>query len=455
MAEKQPDQQTLSRGLKDRHVQLIALGGAIGTGLFLGSGKSIHVAGPSILLAYLITGIMCFLLMRALGELLLADLHYNSFVDAIRDYLGSRAAFITGWTYWLCWVAIAMAEITAIGMYVQLWLPNCPQWVPGLITLAVLLCVNLITVGAFGEVESWFALIKIFAILLLIAIGIGMMLVRFKSPNGIVTSPSNLISHGGFFATGLDGFLKSFQMVIFSFAGIEMVGMTAAETANPRKVIPKAINDIPVRILLFYIGALFVIMSIYPWNRLDPNSSPFVMVFKDIGISSAASIINFVVLTAAASSCNSALYTTGRMLAELTSTSRRPSIRKISHISKNSVPATAIVISALLMGMSSLLNYLIPSEVFTLVSSVATTSFLFIWGTIVLAHLRYRKVHPEGSGFKMPGTPVTDWMVLIFLFAVGVILMFSADTRIALIIAVVWLAFMTVLSMTFKEYKYN
>lgn len=161
MAEKQPDQQTLSRGLKDRHVQLIALGGAIGTGLFLGSGKSIHVAGPSILLAYLITGIMCFLLMRALGELLLADLHYNSFVDAIRDYLGSRAAFITGWTYWLCWVAIAMAEITAIGMYVQLWLPNCPQWVPGLITLAVLLCVNLITVGAFGEVESWFALIKI------------------------------------------------------------------------------------------------------------------------------------------------------------------------------------------------------------------------------------------------------------------------------------------------------
>jgi len=234
-----------------------------------------------------------------------------------------------------------------------------------------------------------------------------------------------------------------------------MVGMTAAETANPRKVIPKAINDIPVRILLFYIGALFVIMSIYPWNRLDPNSSPFVMVFKDIGISSAASIINFVVLTAAASSCNSALYTTGRMLAELTSTSRRPSIRKISRISKNSVPATAIVISALLMGMSSLLNYLIPSEVFTLVSSVATTSFLFIWGTIVLAHLRYRKLHPEGSGFKMPGTPVTDWMVLIFLFAVGVILMFSPDTRIALIIALVWLAFMTVLSMTFKEYKYN
>ena len=179
------------------------------------------------------------------------------------------------------------------------------------------------------------------------------------------------------------------------------------------------------------------------------------MVFKDIGISSAASIINFVVLTAAASSCNSALYTTGRMLAELTATSRRPSIRKISRISKNSVPATAIVISALLMGLSSLLNYLIPSEVFTLVSSVATTSFLFIWGTIVAAHLRYRKLHPEGSGFKMPGTPVTDWMVLIFLFAVGVILMFSADTRIALIIAVVWLAFMTVLSMTFKEYKYN
>lgn len=455
MADKQPDQQELSRGLKDRHVQLIALGGAIGTGLFLGSGKSIHVAGPSILLAYLITGIMCFLLMRALGELLLSDLHYSSFVEAIRDYLGNRAAFITGWTYWLSWVVIAMAEVTAIGTYIQLWLPNCPQWVPGLIALVVLLCVNLITVGAFGEVESWFAIIKIVAIIILILIGVGMMLFRFKSPNGVVASPSNLLSHGGFFAQGIGGFLKSFQMVIFSFVGIEMVGMTAAETRDPQKTIPKAINDIPVRILLFYVGALFVIMCIYPWNLLNPNESPFVMVFKDIGIPAAASVINFVVLTAAASSCNSALYTTGRMLAELTSTSRRPTIRKISKISKNSVPAVAIVLSAILMAFSSLLNYLIPSQVFTLVSSVATTNFLFIWGAIVAAHLRYRKLHPQGDAFRMPGAPVTDWLVLIFFAIVAIILMWSADTRAALIISVIWLVILTALSMTFKQQRYE
>ena len=195
----------MKRSLKSRHIQLMALGGTIGTGLFLGSGQAIHSAGPAILLAYIITGIICFWIMRALGELLMSDLNYRSFVDAIRVYLGPRVSFITGWAYWACWIALAMAEITAIGMYFQLWLPNVPQWIPGLLTLIVLLCINLITVSAFGELQFWFALIKILAIALLVLVGVGMMLVSFKSTSGYVASPENLFNNGGFFAAGAKG----------------------------------------------------------------------------------------------------------------------------------------------------------------------------------------------------------------------------------------------------------
>ncbi|MEC0790030.1 amino acid permease, partial [Bacillus haynesii] len=236
-------EQKLSRGLKNRHIQLIAIGGAIGTGLFLGSGKSIHFAGPSILFAYLITGIICFFIMRSLGELLLSNLEYHSFVDFVRDYLGDMAAFITGWTYWFCWISLAMADLTAVGLYTQYWLPDVPQWLPGLIALIILLIMNLATVKLFGELEFWFALIKVIAILALIVIGLFMIFKGFPTHSGTAAF-HNLWSHGGMFPNGLHGFLLSFQMVVFAFVGIELVGLTAGETKDPEKVIPKAINNI-------------------------------------------------------------------------------------------------------------------------------------------------------------------------------------------------------------------
>ncbi|HJA46379.1 MAG TPA: amino acid permease [Candidatus Limosilactobacillus excrementigallinarum] len=444
------DSNELQRGLTNRHVQMIALGGAIGTGLFLGSGESIHFAGPSIILGYLITGLICFWMMRAMGEMMMTNVHYHSFVDLIHKYWGHRAGFVIGWAYWASWIAIAMAELTAIGVYIKLWLPGLPQWVPGLITIAILLCINLITVKAFGEVEFWFALIKIVAIIALILIGIGLMIFRYHTSAGVAT-PANLVSHGGFFPTGWSGVLKSLPMVVFAFAGVEMVGMTAAETQDPEEVIPRAINNIPVRILIFYIGSLAVIMSIFPWNLLNANSSPFVMVFKDIGISGAADIINFVVITAAASSCNSALYTTGRMLAELTYKSPNPKVRIISHISRFQVPTFAIVISALLITLSAALNYLVPGSVFTLISSVATTSFLFIWGAIVITHLKFRKKYPKESPFKMPFAPVSDYIVLIFFAVVAVTMTMRESTLISLIVTLVWMAILLFASRRHKE----
>lgn len=447
MAEKEQ----FTRRLKSRHIQLMALGGTIGTGLFLGSGKAINAAGPAILLAYFITGIICFGIMRALGELLLSNLHYRSFMDAIREYLGNRVSFVIGWAYWVCWLALAMAEITAIGLYFQLWLPRLPQWVPGLLTLLILLCLNLMTVSTFGELEFWFALIKIMAIVILIVVGCLLIIFQYRSVSGALATPANLISHGGFFATGFKGFMLSFQMVVFAFVGVEMVGVTAAEAENPKVVIPKAINGIPVRIMLFYLGALAVIMCIYPWNKLTPNSSPFVLVFRDIGLPGAASIVNFIVITAAASACNSSLYTTGRMLAELTAGARHPRIRQIAKLSKRSVPAIAVVISALVIGIATILNLVMPAGVFTFVSSIATTSFLFVWAAIIFAHLRYLKLHRHERHFKLPGAPLTDYLILLFLLVILIVLCLEKETLIALLLTGGWFTILTIGSLTQRQ----
>lgn len=450
MDQKANKSNQLERGLSNRHVQMIALGGAIGTGLFLASGESIHDAGPAILISYLITGIICFWMMRAMGEMMMTDVSYGSFVDLIHKYWSHQAGFVIGWAYWASWIAIAMAELTAIGIYIKLWLPGLPQWVPGLITLLILICVNLITVKAFGEVEFWFALVKILAIIVLILIGVFMMIFHFKTNAGYA-SPANLVSHGGFFPRGIQGIIISLPNVVFAFLGVEMVGMTAAETKDPHEVIPRAINNIPVRILIFYIGALGVIMCIYPWFLLHASSSPFVMVFKETGIASAADIINFVVITAAASSCNSALFTTGRMLSELTAKSKSKRVRWFSKISSHAVPSHAIMVSAALILISVLLNYFIPSAVFSLISGIATTSFLFIWGSIVIAHLKFRKQYHGKLEFKMPLYPISDYIVLVFFAIVGVTMLIKHTTMISLFADLAWFAILVILSFWHKE----
>ena len=431
------EQQELQRGLKNRHVQLISIGGAIGTGLFLGAGKTIQLAGPSILLAYLITGCVCFFIMRALGELLLSNTNNHSFLDFVAEYLGKKVAFVTGWTYWFCWVAIAMADLTAIGMYVRYWVPGVPQWLPELISLILLLGLNMVAVSLFGELEFWFALIKVVSIIAFIIVGIYMILTHYKTSAG-PASITNLWSHGGFFPTGTKGFILSFQMVTFAFTGIELVGLVAGETKNPEKVLPEAINNIPIRIILFYLGSLFVIMSIYPWNSLDANNSPFVEVFSEIGITIAASLINLVVLSAAASACNSAIYSTGRMLRSLSQEGSAP--KKFRQLTSHRVPGNALVFSTIVIFISVILNYVMPSEVFTLVSSIATTCFLFIWGILVYTHLKYRKsmLGKKEHTFKMPFYPYSNFLVFAYMIFICLVLFLGKDTRIALLLTPVW-----------------
>src|SRR5450631_480483 len=302
----------LRRALSNRHIQMIAIGGAIGTGLFMGSGKTISLAGPAVLFVYMIIGFILFFVMRAMGEILLSNLDYKSFGDFAGDILGPWAGFVTSWSYWFYWVVVGVAVVVAITAYVQVLAPGTPLFLPALLVPLLLLSLNLPSVKAFGELEFWFAIVKVVAILALIVTGAIMIGTHFTSPDGAVARLSNIWNDGGMFPHGAMGFVLGFQIAIFAFGGIELVGTAAAETKDPEKTMPRAINSIPIRVMLFYIGALTVIMAVNPWRSIDPESSPFIGMFTLAGLGIAAVAINLVVLTSAASSANSGIYSTSR-----------------------------------------------------------------------------------------------------------------------------------------------
>ena len=377
-------------------------------------------------------------MMRALGELLLSNTEYHTFIEFVQDYMGEKTAFVTGWTYWFCWISVAMADITAVGIYVKYWFPSIEAWIPSLITLIILLLMNLLTVKLFGELEFWFACIKVIAIIALIVLGLYFILTGQPTSVG-VASFSNLWSHGGWFPKGMDGFIQSFQMVVFAFAGIELVGLTAGETENPQKVIPKSINSIPVRIILFYVGALGVIMSIFPWDSVNPDRSPFVEVFLAVGIVGAASMVNFVVLTSAASACNSGVFSTSRLLYSLAKRNHAPGILEI--LTSKQVPANALFLSVLVICLVVALQYVVAEGVFVIISSVATFCFLYIWGIITICHMKFIRKRPDlaaKSIFKMPLFPFLNYLVLAFFAFVIVTLAFNPATRVALFVTPVW-----------------
>ncbi|MDX6362153.1 MAG: amino acid transporter, family, partial [Streptomyces sp.] len=309
------DGEGYQRGLGARQIQMIAIGGAIGTGLFLGAGKGISKAGPSLILAYAIAGVVIFFIMRALGELLMYRPVSGSFSEYAREFIGPFAGFVTGWTYWLFWVVTGITEVTAAATYMTYWW-DIPQWVSALVFTVILYAVNLISVKLFGELEFWFSMVKVTAIVGMILICAGILTLGF-SDAGDTASVSHLWSDGGFFPHGVGNTLMTLQMVMFAFLAVELVGVTAGESKDPKTVLPKAINTVPWRIAVFYVGALIMILSVVPWTSFQPGVSPFVEAFEKMGLAAGAGIVNFVVLTAALSSCNSGMYSTGRMLRDL------------------------------------------------------------------------------------------------------------------------------------------
>jgi len=431
----------LRRSLSNRHLQLIAIGGAIGTGLFMGSGKTISLAGPSILLVYLIIGGMLFFVMRAMGELLLSNLEYKSFIDFSTDLLGPWAGFFCGWTYWFCWIVTAIADVIAIAAYAQFWFPGLAPWIPALLCIGLLLALNLVAVKLFGELEFWFAMIKIVAICALIVTGFGLVAWGFQAPAGHVASVANLWNDGGLFPRGLGGFFAGFQIAVFAFVGIELVGTTAAETADPKRNLPKAINSIPLRILIFYVLALVAIMMVTPWRLVEASKSPFVELFMLAGIPAAASLINFVVLTSAASSANSGIFSTSRMLYGLAQEAHAP--RAFGRLSRAAVPSRGLLFSCLCLLCGATLIYLIPDLVtaFTLITTLAAVLFMFVWSLILCAYIVYRRQRPRlhaESIYRMPGGVPMCCVCLAFFAFVLVLLGLEADTREALIASPLW-----------------
>ncbi|AWI06142.1 amino acid permease [Clostridium drakei] len=430
----------LHRGLEERHIQLMALGGAIGVGLFLGSAAAIQTAGPALLLAYAGGGAILFFIMRALGEIAVEHPVAGSFSAYANEFIGPLAGYLTGWTYWFMWIVTCMAEVTAVGVYVNFWFPGIPQWLSALGAVVIMSIVNLTAVKAFGEFEFWFALIKVVTIVLMIIIGLVIIITGIGN-KGIPIGISNLWSHGGFFAKGIKSPVMALVMVAFAFVGIELIGVTAGEAKNPEKTIPSAINKVFYRIMIFYVGALFVIMSLYPWNQIGTIGSPFVLTFSKLGIAAAAGIINFVVLTAALSSCNSGIFTTGRMLYNLSLQGSAP--KSFGKLSKSQVPSNAILISAFFMLIGVFLNYVVPAKVFAYVTSIATFAGIFSWFIILLAQMKFRKsLTPEETKklkFPMNGYPYANYISIAFLIFVLVVMCLSPDTLIAVIVGPIWL----------------
>jgi AAT family amino acid transporter len=439
MLSKNYQKKKLQRGLDNRHIQLIALGGSIGVGLFYGSSATIQMGGPSILLSYLIGGLVIFTIMRALGEMAVDEPVSGSFSSYANRYLGTFAGYLTGWTYWFMWVVVGMAEITVVGVYVNYWFPDIPHWLVALVVLIVFTMINLANVKAYGEFEFWFALIKVVAIIGMILFGIGIIFFGIGNgghPIGI----DNLWAHGGLLPNGINGMIMSFVLVMFSFGGVELVGITAGEAKNPQHSIPKAVNNVIWRILIFYIGALGIMMILYPWNKIGTNGSPFVLIFDKVGIPGAANLINFVVITAALSAFNSGLFASGRMLYNLSLQNNGP--KYFGKLSKNGSPRRGILFSSLFLSVAVLLNYIVPEKVFLYISSVATVAVITSWTIILLTHLKFRKVKTKEEigklAFKMPLYPVSSYLALAFLAFVIVLMGFIKDMRIALIVAPIW-----------------
>jgi len=393
----------LKRELGERHIRLMALGACIGVGLFLGSAKAIEMAGPAIMLSYIIGGLAILVIMRALGEMAVHNPVAGSFSRYAQDYLGPLAGFLTGWNYWFLWLVTCVAEITAVAIYMGIWFPDVPRWIWALAALGSMGAVNLIAVKAFGEFEFWFALIKIIAIVVLIAVGLWMIFTGFTSTAGEVASFTNLWSHDGLFPTGMSGFLAGFQIAIFAFVGVELVGTTAAETKDPERNLPKAVNSIPIRIIIFYVLALLIVMSVTPWNKIDPNISPFVNLFSQAGVAAAAIIMNLVVLSSVMSSMNSGVFSTSRMLFGLSREAQAPPL--------------------------------------------STILFICVWIIIMWSYINYRKQRPElhaKSIFKLPGGVFTCWVVIIFFIGMVYVLSLEADTFQALKVSPLWLIILAI-----------
>lgn len=428
------------------------MGGAVGTGLFLGSAQAIQSAGPSIILGYAIVGLIAFLIMRQMGEMIVEEPVTGSFSYFSQKYWGNFAGFLSGWNYWVVYILVAMTELTAIAKYIHYWWPHIPAWISTLFFFIVITCLNLGNVKFYGESEFWLAIIKVVAVISMIAFGLYLLLTAGTDSTASFT---NLWLHGGFFPHGFSGLFYMLAFLMFAFGGIELIGMTAAEAENPEKSIPQAINQVIFRILVFYVASLAIIMSLIPWNQLDLgglDKSPFVMIFSQLGINWAAHLLNFIILTAALSVYNSGMYANSRMLFGLAVQGNAPKI--FAKVTKQGVPMPAVIFSSVLIFGCVLLNYFVPEQALSHLMYMAVAALVLNWAIISFTHLKFKRaVLQEGKIVKFPAlfSPFSNYLVLAFIVMI-LYIMWTQGFKESVILIPVWIMFMFGL---FKVLKWN
>ncbi len=409
----------------------------MGTGLFLGSASVIKSAGPAVILGYAIAGFIAFLIMRQLGEMVVEEPVAGSFSHFAYKYWGNFAGFASGWNYWVLYVLVAMAELSAVGKYIQFWWPDFPTWASAAIFFVLINAVNLTNVKVFGEMEFWFAIIKVIAVIAMILFG-GWLL--FSGTGGPQATVRNLWEQGGFMPNGLGGLVMVMAIIMFSFGGLELVGITAAEADNPETTIPKATNQVLWRILIFYIGSLAVLLSLMPWTRVTAETSPFVFIFHELGDAMVANALNVVILTAALSVYNSCVYCNSRMLFGLAQQGNAP--KALLNVDRRGVPVMSILVSAVATALCVLLNFLMPAEAFGLLMSLVVSALVINWAMISLAHLKFRKKkNQQGvtTRFKAVLYPLGNWICLVFLAGILVLMAMTPGMAISVWLIPVWL----------------
>ena len=434
MAKKAPE---LKRSMTAGQMEMISLGGAIGVGLFMGASSTIKWTGPSVLLAYIFVGVILYIVMRALGEMLYVDPGTGSFADYASEHVHPIAGYLAEWANVFQYIVVGISEVVATTEYLRFWWKGTSDWAAGVIIILFLLVANLASAKAYATLEFWFAMIKVVTIILMILLGFAVILFGFGN-GGHPVGFSNLWNHGGFFTGGLKGFFFSMAIIVGSYEGIELIGISAGEVSDPHKAIVKSVKSVLWRILIFYVGAIFVIVTIYPWNKLDSIGSPFVTTFAKVGITAAASVINFVVLTAALSGANSGIYSSSRMLYKLAHEGEAP--KTFGHVSKRIVPSHAIIgiTSGIFVGfmLNVLAQFLNKSlaNIFVIVYSSSVLPGMVAWFVILLAELRFRRKNPhlmENHPFKLPLYPYSNYFALIMLVVIVVFMFINPETQIS------------------------
>lgn len=419
------------KSLSRRHVQMIAIGGAIGVGLFMGSGGRLASTGPALVLSYLVAGALAYLLMRALGELIMYRQTSGSFVSYAAELFGPKGAFVSGWMYVLNWIMTGIAELIAIGLYFQYFFPNVPVTVSAFCALLLLVAINLFSAKAFAEFEFWAACIKVAAILLFLAVGTYMVVTNAQVGEH-TASVANLFigdenGEGGMFPRGFFVSILVLNSVIFAYNAIELVGIAAGEMEHPEKEVPSAIRAVVVRILVFYVGSVSLLAMVLPWNEYESGVSPFVTVFEKMGLGWVGSVMNLVVITAALSSCNSGLYSIGRILRTMSGDGHAP--QWLSRMNKHFVPSAGIITVGVVYLAGVILNiWLGDSFAFDLALNTASIGVLFTWASIFGCQLMLRKKKGAVSSLLMPGSPMTGWIGLISLLVITVLISFDTLT---------------------------